>query len=168
VVGETQRQHADAKLSELGEDPANSHAVKTQSEKYDRGASMRWVGVAGGALLTSAVPLLRVDVRSGVPWWSYVLGAGGAGLAVWGGLELSKNGSCATYLDDACYERRDTLGRGALLLSAAAPLLSFPIVHLIAWSMTKSMNKNDAKTQAYVVPNRNSLMFVLRKEIRAW
>lgn len=167
IVSETRREQTDVDISNAlaseSTDPAGLQALQDQ---YDQQANLRWLGVAGGALMTAAVPLMRIDVKDGVPWWSYVVGAGGAGLAVWGAIELSKNGQCELYLDpdNTCIKRHESLGRGGLALAAAAPLLSFPIAHLIEWSMTKS----DSNIQAYVAPSRTSIALMLRKEIRSW
>jgi hypothetical protein len=114
--------------------------------------------------MTAAVPLIRVDVKQGVPWWSYVIGAGGVGLAAWGAVELSQNNQCELSLDERCIKGHETVGRGALAFAAAAPLLSFPIAHLLEWSLTK----NESNTQAFVAPSRTSISLVLRKEISSW
>jgi hypothetical protein len=166
IVSEMKREQTDVDISNvLSADTPDTARLNTLQSQYDQDANLRWIGLAGGALMTAAVPLMRIDVKHGVPWWSYVVGAGGAGLAVWGAIELSKNGQCELIdVDDTCLKQHDSLGRGGLALAAAAPLLSFPITHLIEWSMTK----NDTKTQAYVAPSSSSITLVLRKEIRSW
>lgn len=164
---EMQRARADAELSGLDpNDPNNELTLIEQGDKYDRGASLRWLGLGGGALMASAVPLLRVDVRGGVPWWSYVLGGAGVGLAVVSGVQFARDGRCELYdVDDSCLQTEEAKGRGALFLAAALPLLAFPISHVLEWSFAK----RDMKApQAFVAPSPTSIAFVVRKEIGSW
>ncbi len=165
IASEIKRENTDVDISEqLTASMTDELELLRLQSDYDRSAGLRWIGLAGGALMTAAVPLMRVDVKEGVPWWSYAIGAGGVGLAAWGAVELSRNGQCELYLEDACIKGRETLGRGALALAAAAPLLSFPITHLIAWGLSK----NESNTQAFVAPSSTSITLVLRKEISSW
>jgi hypothetical protein len=165
IAFEMQRARADSKLSNLvAQDNPSPSQLNDQQNKYDRGENLRWLGVGGGALMAAAVPMLRIDLQHGVPWWSYALGAGGAGLAVLGGVQLAKDGSCELYKGDSCYARHDTLGRGMLLLSAAAPLLTFPITHVLEWSLSE----HKTKAQAYLAPSPRSLLLVVRKQWNTW
>jgi hypothetical protein len=137
IAFEHQRARADEKLAGLvpGED---DDAIAGAQEDYDRGEKLRWLGMGGGALLGASVPLLRVDVSRGVPWWSYLLGAAGAAFATWGAVELVKNGDCEDSLPmGGCARQRESAGKGGLLLAGAFPLLVFPIDHLIEWRLLR-------------------------------
>ncbi|MFT3926778.1 MAG: PEGA domain-containing protein [Myxococcales bacterium] len=165
IAEEMKRERIDVDISDEASAPGKDQAkLEKLNDDYSKAADLRWIGVAGGALMSAAVPLMRIDVKNGVPWWSYAIGAGGVGLAAWGAVDLTKNGQCELYLDDGCIKHHDTLGRGALALAAAAPLLTFPIAHLLEWGLTK----NESNTQAYVAPTSTSIQLVVRKEIRTW
>lgn len=135
---ERRRKDADDRLESFDnlEDPEMAEASKLAQEDYDRAARLRWLGLGGGGLLTAAVPLLRVDVSRGVPWWSYALGGVGAALATWGVLELVRDGECEGQLTGGgCSHARESAGKGGLLLAGAAPLLALPLDHLLEWRL---------------------------------
>jgi hypothetical protein len=132
VFFEHQRKDAKDKLVTL--DPADADASSGVRDDLEHDKKLRWLAVPGGALLTAAVPLARVDVSRGVPWWSYIVGSAGLGLAAWGAVELAKDGKCEIPLATrGCADTRDSAGRGALLLAGAVPLLTVPIDHLFEW-----------------------------------
>jgi hypothetical protein len=138
MVFERRRKDADDRLESFDnlEDPEMAEASKLAQEDYDRAARLRWLGLGGGGLLTAAVPLLRVDVSRGVPWWSYALGGVGAALATWGVLELVRDGECEAQLTGGgCSHARESAGKGGLLLAGAAPLLALPLDHLLEWRL---------------------------------
>jgi hypothetical protein len=100
-------------------------------DDYDQASKLRWLGVAGPVLTAAAVPLL-VRPRAHVPWWSWTLGAVGVALSGVGTWQLVEDGDCD--LEDTqgrCVGRQDSLVRGALILGAAAPLLTLPLTHLL-------------------------------------
>jgi PEGA domain len=108
------------------------------NEDYDRGRDLRWLALPGGVLLTAAVPLARIDVSAGVPWWSYGAGAAGLGLAVWGVVESAQHGSCSRRNNEqVCIVHEVSGSKGRVLFAAAAPLLALPITHLVAWRLGK-------------------------------
>lgn len=100
----------------------------------DRMKTHRWgvlgAGIAGGTLLTVALPFLLPD-EDGVPWWSLVIAAGGAalaGVAIW---QLAEPGRVLG--PPSAMQRPSTEPHflGALLMSHAVPLLSVPLVYLV-------------------------------------
>jgi hypothetical protein len=91
-----------------------------------------WLGVAAGPVGLAAVLLASVP-RERVPWWSYVIGAGGLGLLGAGVYELATADKCSLYSADRtiCLRTQDTQARGAIFLSAAVPLIALPITQLV-------------------------------------
>lgn len=89
-----------------------------------------WLGVASGPVGVAAVLLAAVP-RQRVPWWSYVVGASGLGLAGVGIYELAAADRCALEGEDDCLYTRESEVRGAMLLSAAAPLIALPVTQLV-------------------------------------
>jgi hypothetical protein len=101
-------------------------------DRYDRASAASWLGVASGpvgflAVLSWAAPQPRV------PWWSWTLGAVGLGLAGVGIYQVAIADQCSLYGETMteCLREEQTTTRGVLLLSAAIPLISVPIVHLV-------------------------------------
>ena len=146
-------------------DASQNDAFAAEQDTYDHNAKLRWLGVPGGVLMASAVPLLRVDVSGGVPWWSYVIGGAGVGLAGWGAYEFSRNGECQLDLTTGgCARARESRGRGELALSSALPLITFPVTHLIEWAL----KRRGGSAQAWAVPTRDGFMLGMKKELGAW
>jgi drug/metabolite transporter (DMT)-like permease len=100
--------------------------------KYERVAGASWLGVGSGPLGLAAV-LLATAPREHVPWWSYALGVAGLGLVGGGIYELARAGDCGLRDDTehTCLRTHDTEARGAILLSAALPLIALPITQLL-------------------------------------
>ena len=99
--------------------------------KFERSKDLRWVGLGAGAFGTAATALL-VEPRRVLPWWSYALATVGLGLVAIGSYEIADSERC--QLADAggtCRRPRDSAARGVMLISAAVPLLSVPIVQLL-------------------------------------
>jgi hypothetical protein len=116
---------------------------------YDRARNLRWMGLNGAALTTVAVPLLT-RAQASVPWWSWSLGGAGAALVGVGIWQLVQDGQCNLHDADSgeCVGRDDTAARGALLLSAAAPLVAVPLTHLLKTATpaaTVSLDLNGAR-----------------------
>lgn len=122
----------DLKAQSLKDDLVGSADTQTvgSSQRFDRFSSARWMGVAA-APLGIASAALWISPRQDVPWWSYMLGAAGVASASYGVYELATAGQCSLKGNGQCLRDKDTHARGALLLSAAAPLLSVPVVHLL-------------------------------------
>ena len=113
----------------LMSDPAALARQQELQSEYERAGDLRWLGVGGGVLATGATALL-VRPRTHVPWWSYALAGVGLGLVGVGGYEVANREECKLRLEDGrCHRSRDSGARGALLMSAAAPFLSVPVVH---------------------------------------
>jgi hypothetical protein len=154
------RAQSDDKLAQIDpSSPDQASAFASEQDRYDQGEKLRWLGLPGGVLMASAVPMLRVDVSRGVPWWSYAIGGAGLGVAGWGAYELARNGQCQLELTTGgCARARESRGRGELVLAAALPLVTFPISHLIEWAL----GKKGGPAQAWAVPTRNGLMVGLK------
>jgi hypothetical protein len=89
---------------------------------------------SGGALLgTAALPLLLPPSdRRGVPGWSLGVGLGGLALAGAGAGLLVRRSGCDDFDRLArCDDVVTTTHLGALLVGAAVPLLSVPVIHFI-------------------------------------
>ena len=169
IAYELKRSDADDRLAGLDiTDPSMTPAIRSAQDDYDQAGNLRWLGLGGGALMSASVPLFRVDVSHGVPWWSYVVGAAGAGFAAWGGFELYRDNECQLQLTTGgCARARDSAGRGGLLFAAAAPLLTFPLAHLVEWRVTErqSAARKSVAAQAYLAPGPSSLTLVVRKDL---
>jgi hypothetical protein len=89
-------------------------------------------GGLGAGVLTVGWGFL-MPRRSGVPWWTWIVGAAGAGLAAWGVIETLKDGTCVGPLDSTgqCVVETSPWVRGPLILGYALPLLLTPIVYAI-------------------------------------
>jgi hypothetical protein len=166
VYFEHTRKSADDSLQRIDpNDPAQAGKFADQQASYDNAARLRWLGLPGGVLMASAVPLLRVDLSRGVPWWSYALGGAGLGLAGWGAFELSRNGECRLELTTGgCARTRESRGRGELAISAALPLATFPVAHLIEWAL----GRRGGSAHAWGLPTRDGFMVGMTKEMGAW
>lgn len=134
-----------------------------RQQDFDRHQRAVWISAGiSGALLTASVPLWLPEVRRdsragpplGVPWWSWVAGGVGLGVAAGGIAMLAMPRSC---VDALCTRREPNSALGSLLLAHAAPLITMPIVHLIRGGSRPS----SAKTRGgfFVDPNQ-ALLFV--------
>jgi hypothetical protein len=112
-------------------DASDAQRSSLQSD-YNQARSLRWMGLGGGVLTTAAVPLLTRSQPS-VPWWSWSLGGAAVALVGVGIWQVAQDGKCNLHDADSgeCVGRDDTAARGALFLSAAAPLLAVPLTHLL-------------------------------------
>lgn len=72
---------------------------------------------------------LGLPRASGVPWWSYLVGAGGAGLAVYGIYAWARKDKECKNADCTEYTLVDKLG-GPFFTMQSLPLLSVPIIYL--------------------------------------
>jgi hypothetical protein len=101
-------------------------------DRYDRASAASWLGVASGPVGVLAV-LSWAAPQPQVPWWSWTLGAFGLGLAGVGIYQVAISDDCSLYGESPtdCLREKQTTTRGVLLLSAAIPLISLPIVHLV-------------------------------------
>jgi PEGA domain len=148
-----------------GDGAVASADVGALNHDYDTGKSLRWLALPGSLLATAAVPMARIDVRDGVPWWSYAVGAAGLGLASWGVLELARDGDCnISFGDGSCADRNESTGKGLVLLGAAAPLVAVPTTHLVSWRSGES--KRGPVVAAHVTASGAQLG--LRGEFYGW
>ncbi|MDB4990608.1 MAG: hypothetical protein JWN04_5786, partial [Myxococcaceae bacterium] len=126
-------------------DPTDPAATKLahQQSQYDHTSSLRWIGVGSGVLGTAASALL-VRPRGTIPWWGYAFAAAGVGLVVAGGVEVAASSGCDLIYNTQCRRPHDSAARGALLLSAAAPFLSVPILQLIKPNHARALSLSPA------------------------
>lgn len=120
----------------LGDDfiASPSSRVRAQSWKDARIGTWLTAGLGGGTL-TAALPLVLPHEPS-MPWWAWVSGAAGVGLAAYGIFEAATLTGCneATFIGNAtevraCVARGKEADRAMLAGSAAAPLLTMPLVY---------------------------------------
>lgn len=101
------------------------------TETQDEIVTLRWVvlatGVGGSLMLTMAVPFLMPE-EDGVPWWSFVIAAGGAALAGVGIWQMSEP---SEPIGPGNEMGTEPAWLGSLFLSSAVPLLSVPFVYLV-------------------------------------
>jgi PEGA domain len=148
-----------------GNSPLDAAEAAALNDDYDTGKSLRWLALPGSLMAVAAVPMARIDVRNGVPWWSYAVGAAGVGLASWGVLELARDGDCnISFADGSCADRNVSTGKGLVLLGAAAPLLAVPIAHLVSWRLGE---RRHAPVVAAQVTGRGAQLGV-RGEFAGW
>jgi hypothetical protein len=134
----------------------NPDATTNQNQWLNLRTGIMWTAATGGALTTAAMPLL-LPYRSKTPWWAWLSGGLGVGLAVGSivsGVTAEAapagNSSCTTELtsvEDAqtCVDRGRSVDRAIILGATAAPLLTIPLVYLL---------RRDAKKQgAAVMPH---------------
>ncbi|MET0340524.1 MAG: PEGA domain-containing protein [Polyangiales bacterium] len=114
---------------------------------YERARKLRWLGLGGGAVGALAASFL-VSPRV-PPWWSYGLGVAGLGLVGAGAYEIAARDRCALRGEDGmCRRKRGTEARGALLLAAAAPLLTVPLAQSLgAYFRSGSVHARAAPTR---------------------
>jgi hypothetical protein len=95
--------------------------------------------IAGGALVTAALPFVMTD-EDGTPWWSWLIG--GVGLAAIGagvGIIASAQTCGTNRPTDACVAGTAQADDGAAVIAMGAPLSSVPIVYLIRSALGTSV-----------------------------
>jgi PEGA domain len=138
--------------SDLSMDPSVAGDVRDQQSKFDRARSLRWIGLAGPIVATAAVVLL-VEPRARVPWWGYLLAGAGVGLAAPGVFEISRSNKCKLGDDtQGCRREYDSAAHGALLVTAALPLISVPLVQFLRKTSLQSYAlSTDARAGRFVI-----------------
>jgi hypothetical protein len=120
----------------------NPDSTTNQSKWLDLRTGIVLTAATGGALTTAAMPLF-LPYRSKTPWWGWLSGGLGVGLAV--GSIVSgvtaesapdRNPNCGTEfgtVDEAqtCVNRGRSVDRAIVLGATAAPLLTIPLVYLL-------------------------------------
>ena len=124
----------DLKAHSLQRELVSAGAVAQLADKnaqYDRLAAASWLGLASGPLgLAASVLLVRPQPH--VPWWSYGVGGLGAGLVAVAVFELASADTCElSRSQGGCLITKSSGRRGGLLLAAALPLFSVPLLHLL-------------------------------------
>lgn len=123
-----------------GQDPSS------QEKWLDLGTVSAATGIAGGALLVTAMPLALPE-RDKTPWWAWLSGGVGLGLA---GFSIGYGvtavaepaGGCSTFNVDAngvraCVTRGERFMPAILTGMTAAPLITMPLVYLFRPSKAK-------------------------------
>jgi hypothetical protein len=105
--------------------------IPGKQDQYDRVSAASWLGVAAGPLGLLAT-LAWVAPRAEVPWWSWGLGVLGLGAAGVGIYQVAIADNCTLHLEErGCLRTEHSAARGAMLVSAALPLISVPVLHLV-------------------------------------
>lgn len=110
-----------------GDGPTTSGFLDRQSAMDAAETRVYFTGLGAGLIATLGMPLWLPD-RGDVPWWSYVIGAAGLGLAAGGVVALASQSEC---VDQLCTRREPSGALGALLLGHALPLLAVPLTYLL-------------------------------------
>jgi hypothetical protein len=126
-----------------------SPSISVNQEKWLRlGDGIVATAATGGALTVAAMPLV-LPYRSKTPWWAWVSGGLGVGLAVGSVVsgataESAPAGSrkCEDQLVSvdsarACVDRERSVDRAIVLGVTAAPLLTIPLVYLLRRDVKK-------------------------------
>ena len=146
---------------------ATSQQLAQQQPKYDTASHLRWIGVAGGALATGATAML-VRPHSKMPRWSYSFFGIGLAIAGFGAYEIASSDTCQlSSMNGPCRRPRDTAARGALLLSAAAPFLSVPLIHLLKPRPSSLADASDASRGRNVALSAGPTYGGLQLQLRA-
>jgi hypothetical protein len=89
-------------------------------------------GAASSAVATIGIPML-LPAEDGVPWWTWVVGVAGVGVAAVGVYELTVEGVCYgnSSLGAPCARRQQTGILGALVIEHATPLIAVPITYAL-------------------------------------
>ena len=121
----------------LGNGFAGMPASLSSAQRWNDVRIGVWTTAAFGGVATSAAMPLILPDYSRPPWWAWVsgaLGLGLAGYAVYEGVTMTR---CPEpFIADqaaarACVDRGQEAGRVSLALAGAAPLLTVPLVYLI-------------------------------------
>lgn len=121
-------------------------ATSSQQRWFDLGTGILISASAGSAALITAMPLALPE-RDKTPWWGWVAGAGGLGLAAfsiaWGVTAEAEPGvGCETAeltseQVRACFDRGEQVSLAVLTGLTAAPLLTMPMVYWFRPSRAK-------------------------------
>jgi hypothetical protein len=84
----------------------------------------------GAALSVAALPMW-LPKSDGVPWWGYVSGAAGAGLAITGAVLTANESSCTFDRYMTCTEPSEATHLGPMLLLQSAAFLAVPVVQAV-------------------------------------
>jgi hypothetical protein len=120
----------------------NPDDTTNQSKWLNQRTGIVLTAATGGALTTAAMPLF-LPYRSKTPWWGWLSGGLGVGLAVGSIVSVvtaepapDGNSSCSTEFvtvdkAQACVNRGRAADRAIVLGATAAPLLTIPLVYLL-------------------------------------
>lgn len=121
---------------QLGDTFVGMPANLNDAERWNDVRIAVWTTAAvGGAAVSASMPLLLPN-RPRTPWWGWVSGAAGLGLAAYAVYEGGTMTRCPEpFIGDevaarACVDRGQEAGRISLALAGAAPLLTVPLVYL--------------------------------------
>lgn len=140
-------------VEQVGVNPTDTN---NQVQWLNLGKGVIASAATGGALTVAAMPLV-LPYRSKPPWWAWLSGGLGLGLAVGSivsGVTAESapagNESCKDQLFNpvdaqACVNRGRSIDRAIVLGATAAPLLTIPLVYLL--------RKEEKKQRASVTPS---------------
>jgi len=118
---------------------AGTSSASLQQKWYNLGNGIIATSSAGAAALVAAMPLALPN-RTKTPWWAWLSGGLGVGLAAFSiaygvGAEPEPATSCSSLITDAaeartCVKRVERISVAVLTGVTAAPLLTIPLVYL--------------------------------------
>ena len=135
---------------------ASPSVTANQDKWLHLGDGVLATAATGGGLTIAAMPLL-LPYRSKPPWWAWLSGGIGVGLAVGSivsGVTAESvpagNSKCENPLESveeaqSCVDRGRSVDRAIILGASAAPLLTIPLVYLL--------RRNEKKHGPSVTPN---------------
>jgi hypothetical protein len=118
---------------------AGTSSASLQQKWYNLGNGIIATSSAGAAALVAAMPLALPN-RAKTPWWAWLSGGLGVGLAAFSiaygvGAEPEPDISCSSLITDptdarTCVKRIERISVAVLTGVTAAPLLTIPLVYL--------------------------------------
>ncbi len=126
-----QMESGEASFEDLSNGMSEGFLTLPDAIESDRRNALLFGGLGGGVLTVGWGFLM--PRRPGIPWWSWIVGAAGAGLSTWGALETLRNGECVGPLGSGgrCVVETSPWTRGPLILGYGLPLLLTPLVYAI-------------------------------------
>lgn len=125
---------------------ANGQAQSSQQKWFDLGTGVIVSASVGAGALVTAMPLALPE-RDKTPWWGWLAGAGGVGLAAFSiaygvTAEPEPGASCSSAMLNSaevrtCFNRGEQASVAILTGLTAAPLITMPLVYLFRPSKAK-------------------------------
>ena len=125
---------------------ANQSDRRVQQKWFDLGTGIIVSASVGSAALVTAMPLALPE-REKAPWWGWLAGAGGLGLAAFSvaygvTADAEPDGGCSSQQLSsadvrACFNRGEQVSIALLTGLTAAPLIAMPLVYLLRPSKAK-------------------------------
>ncbi|MFZ1866233.1 MAG: PEGA domain-containing protein [Polyangiales bacterium] len=125
---------------------AGQESAALQQKWFNTGNGLIVTASVGGGALVTAMPL-ALPKRAKTPWWAWLSGSLGVGLAVFSvtygvTADTEPDTSCSDFITDSndartCVNRSEQISGAILAGATAAPLLAMPLVYLLRPSKSK-------------------------------